>query len=353
MVKIKNNNRGSSFINLVWIAVFVFLLGLFLFLGYYLYMNLPRDSEQLNASFVQDNLNIIPSDTNFSEVNQFYPNIKFNHNNITYSLDPDCSTEKVDRMLKAFDEISTEVGVINFSQVDSNPDQGEINVSPETSNPTQTTQGFADIEISCSGSGVSSMNKDYFVAGEGGAKEVVLAGRYNVIKGGMILLYDDQKNSIKCDEPKVEIHELMHVLGFNHSTSEGSLMYPLLKSCNQRLDTSIINELKRLYSQDNLPDLYFENVSIIKKGRYVDFNLTIKNSGDVDAPDVSYSIFDDNESVESHDIGNISYGAGIVVQMENLKLIRLNPSEISFVIDSNNSIDELDKKNNIATVKLN
>ena len=51
----------------------------------------------------------------------------------------------------------------------------------------------------------------------------------------------------------------------------------------------------KLYLEDNLPDLYFENVdAVIKKDflrTYIDFNLTIKNSGVVDASNIYFSVF--------------------------------------------------------------
>ena len=80
----------------------------------------------------------------------------------------------------------------------------------------------------------------------------------------IIYLYANPQNSLNCNWPATELHELMHVFGFNHSMDSNSLMYPYLTSCNQKLDNSIIEELIRLYSIPNLPDLYFENISAIK-----------------------------------------------------------------------------------------
>ena len=274
--------------------------------------------------------------SSLTDVKQFYPNMKFNHNSISYNFDASCDQTKQDKMLQAFDDISSQVGYISFYYDPNNPDI-EILCS-EDSEAAPTPNGSAG---------------DYFIAGEGGSKEIIETGRYNVINQGVVLFYGDVKNSLSCDQPNVEIHELMHVFGFNHSVSKDSIMYPVLLSCNQKLDDSIINQLKALYSQQNLPDLYFENISVIKKGRYLDFNFTIKNSGDVDANNVDYSIFDEDSLVETRHIGNIKYGAGLIIAVENLKLIHRDPSEIKFVIDNNNTISEIDKNNNVAIVNLN
>ena len=321
------DKSGSTLVNILLIFIFVISLILIIAVGYLVYMDLPGSPENVNLEL--DNLSVVENES-VSDVYQFYPNMKFNHNDISYRIEDGCEIIKKERMISAFNELSKQVNIISFHEVSEEP----------------------DIEVSCTKKEKSFENKDYFIAGEGGAKEIVQTGAYNVITGGVILLYESQKKSIKCDYPNVEMHELMHVFGFNHSTNKNNLMYPYLESCNQVLDDSLIKELKRLYSQENLPDLYFEDAKVIKKGRYLDFNLTVKNSGDVDAPNVSFSVFDESDLVETRKIGDIKYGAGIVVEIKNFKLIRRNPTEVSFVIDAENKIKESDNKNNIVKAKF-
>ena len=50
--------------------------------------------------------------------------------------------------------------------------------------------------------------------------------------------------------------------------------------------------------------------------------------------------------------GEIKYGAGIIVSIENLKLKSSNPKEIKFVIDYENLIKEIDEENNVAAIKF-
>ena len=323
----ENRDGQESGFRIFFMLLFIILCIVFIgFMAYLLYINVPGSPENLNFKIERNKI----VNMSYAEVQQFYPNMKFNHNLISYSVDTGCEQQKKDRMESAFNEIAIAVGVISFIEKSDN----------------------ADVLVLCSINEKAVPSKEnYFIAGEGGAKEIVPTGKYNVITEGVVLLYGD-KNSLNCKEPNIEIHEIMHVLGFNHSSNPDSLMYAFLESCSQKIDDSIIKELKRLYSEENLPELYFDDVSAVKKGRYLDFNLTIRNSGDADAYAVKYSIFDDGELVETKTVEDIKYGAGIVVHIENFKLIHRDPSEIKFVIDSENAIKESDKKNNFAVVKL-
>jgi hypothetical protein len=313
------------FFRMILIFMLLALLGLSI---YFIYLNVPGAPQKLNVMLPEIVNRSVMLQASSSE--QFYPNMKFNHNNISYTIDYNCGEEGQKRMLEAFDSISIKVPILQFVEVLDNP----------------------DIEVSCSREEKESLREDFFIAGEGGAREIIQTKKYNVITQGVILLYDENKNLKKCKWPNVEIHELMHVFGFNHSEDESSLMYPYLEDCNQVLDFSIVEKLKMLYSEENLADLYFEDVSVIKKGRYLDFNVTIKNAGVVKAKNVTISILDEQKIIENKDLGHINYGAGISLEISGLKLARKNPDEIMFVIDKKNAIKEIDNKNNIVKIKL-
>lgn len=287
---------------------------------YFVYLNFPFGTESLDLDI--ENL---PELEGIWESGQFYPNMKFNHNSISYKIDSACSQEKRNRMISAFNELSSKVGLISFYSVFENP----------------------DIEVSCS-EYTKQIPGDYFIAGEGGAKEIIQTGRYNIITNGIILLHGNPHGFYKCDWANIELHELIHVFGFDHSADKNSLMYPYLNSCDQKLDASIINTLKDLYSEENLPDLYFKDINVVKKGKYLDFNLTVKNSGAIDAKDVSFAVLDDGQLVKTFGLNDLIFGGGMRVEIQNLKLIHKNPKEIQFVIDKDDLIKELDEENNIA-----
>jgi hypothetical protein len=314
-------------INPIRLAIDCFFILLVTILGfaivYLLYINMPGTPQTMNPILIHP-----PNLTNNSldGVSQFYPNMKFNHKNISYEIDPLCSEDKKKRVIAAFEYLSNEVDKIVFNE--------NLN---------------SDIEISCSEL-KKDIEGDYFIAGEGGAREIVDTGRYNIINKGVISLYENPHGSIKCDWPNIELHELMHVFGFEHSTDKNSIMYPFMESCDQKLDSSIITELNKLYSEENLPDLYFEQLNVTKKGRYLDFNLTIRNSGSVTAKGVTFSILDEGKTVDTFNLDEVKYSGGIIFTVENFNLIHRNPSEIRFVIDESNKIKEIDEENNVAIV---
>ncbi len=313
MNKTKRNKKGFIY-EVIEVFLLSLLIILFIALIYLIYYNIPGNPE--NPMIIIEDMNDQESAYN-SSLEQFYPNLKFNHNNISYYIDPFC-------------EISYKVDILDFYSGLSN----------------------SDIEISCSPEKKESADSEHFIAGEGGPKEIVQTGRFNVVIYGTVFLFGDKKDLPECSWPNIELHELMHVFGFNHTDNKKSLMYPYLESCNKVFDDSLVAELNRLYSIPNLPDLYFENLSAIKKGRYLDFNLTIKNSGDIDSGDVNLSIFDEGKLIESSKLGNVRFGAGVYLEIKNLKLIHRNSKEISFVIDYSNKIKEFDKSNNLAIVKF-
>jgi len=303
-------------LNIILVFILISLVGVYL--SYY--MGILGEPEKFEV--VAEPLKLETGNLSY-EVEQFYPNMKFNHNTISYKIDPACSEKKKERMLEAFSELEDSIGIINFY--------------PSVE---------ADIEVSCSESSKKSPEKDFFIAGEGGAKEIIQTGKYNVVTNGVILLHGLSERAQECEWPNVELHELLHVFGFDHSKDENSLMYPYLESCGQKLDEAIINDLKKLYSMENLADLYFKEVSAEKRGRYLDFNISIKNSGVIDAENVVLSVFDEGKEVDDFDLDDISFGAGVNFQVKGLKISRSSES-IELVIDTSDFIKELDENNNV------
>lgn len=277
----KGSKKALTWLNKTLLILLLLSLGIFSIGLYFLYMDLPGEPQFINVetkTFDNSSLN----------TQQFYPNMKFNHNIISFSINPNCNQEKQTKMISAFRELSDKISEISFKETLMN----------------------SDIKITCSQeTEESNINKDYFIAGEGGAKEIIQTGRYNIITEGLILLYQTEKKAVKCDYPNTELHELIHVFGFGHSDNKNSLMYPILESCEQQLDQSIIEEIKKIYSEENLPDLYFEEAKAIKKGKYLDFNITIKNSGAIDSKNIDFTIFDNGEIVETKILDEIKYGA--------------------------------------------
>jgi len=102
-----------------------------------------------------------------------------------------------------------------------------------------------------------------------------------------------------------------------------------------------------------LPDLYFQDLALVKKGRYINFNISIKNSGLADSENFSLTIMDNENLTKEMDFDGIKKGLNVSVRLENLRLINVNVTNISFIIDKANKIDESNEKNNIKIFEFN
>lgn len=309
-----------------------FILGILLlilaFLFYLFYEYVPLDYQTSNVFIPAKEFGTI----NLSfQVKQFYPNMKFNHNKISYNIEDACSEEKKSRMIEAFRLLTLEVPEISFYPASNKP----------------------DIIVMCTQHLEEFTGRNFFIAGEGGAEQIIQTKRFNVITKGIVLLYDHSHNSLECAWPIVELHELTHVFGFQHSEDKESLMYPYIESCSQKLDQEIISDLRTLYAQEHLVDLYFESVEAVKHGRYLDFNATIKNGGDIEARNVFLTIYDSDTEGESFPLENIDFGAGVTFSVSNAKLNSRSSKIVRIIIDANNLISEFDKKNNEVILEFN
>jgi hypothetical protein len=329
-------NKKGFLGKLLFFIVYIALVSAIIFLSYYIYQNLPGATEKpefILSKKEPPEVNIIGSAV------QFYPNMKFNHNEIIYLIDATCSPAKVRRVIEAFNQLSTSVPEISFHR--------KLSSSPKQ-----------DIEVSCSPESKYLENEGLnvtFIAGEGGARAIVPTGEYYIITDGLLLLHENPKGFKQCEWPNIELHELLHVFGFNHSEDTADLLYPFVESCDQRISKSVIERLRELYSIKNLPDLYFEeeNITLIKRGIYIDFNVTVRNSGLTHAKNATISVFDTGTLVRIHELGDINYGAGVILEIENLKIANRYSKQIDFIIDYDDKIKELDENNNIAQFRIN
>ncbi|MEM3405821.1 MAG: matrixin family metalloprotease [Candidatus Pacearchaeota archaeon] len=302
---------------------FIFLLIIISSGYFFLKLNFFTEPKKLEVNKTQINYNNQIS--SYENELQICQNTKFNHNNITYSIDSNCKENKIKRIEEAFKIIEKEVGEIKFIRVNSD----------------------ADIDVICQNIKIPTETKGYFIAGEGGPTSLINTSLFCIIEKGKVLLY---KEKDYCDYPNVELHEILHVFGFGHSDNERSIMFNT-SFCNQILTKDIIDEMKRLYSIKNLPELYFEDVEIKKHGLYIDFNLKIKNSGLIEAKNVSLLIkeYPSYKKIDSFELSDIEYGAGKSINVENLR-IPLKTKKLIFEIFSIQ--EEIDKENNFLEVEL-
>ncbi len=306
----------------------VFMIFLFLLLGFslwFLSQNLPGTPEQLNVSI--PTISIPLTENISSEVTQFYPNMRFPDRRISYYISPECSKERSEEMLTALALLENATGLLRFYP-----------------KPNDN----AEIFVSCSEK-IQSDEAGLFVAGEGGPRKILDTGLYYVIYQGKIMLR--KTSNCKNGFPVIALHELLHVLGFNHTANEHSIMYPLY-GCDKELDEEIVARLKELYSQDSLPDLTFMNVNAVKKGRYLDFTVQIKNQGLKKSQATKLAIYADDKLVDNIDIKGEEVGYILILEIKNMRLPSRNLRTIRFVIDPDNEVAEIIEENNEAFLNV-
>jgi len=252
--------------------------------------------------------------------------MRFNHNEISYYINPECSSEKELKMKEAFNFVEDETEILSFySDFEDN----------------------ADIVIGCSKDSYEK-EENVFVGGEGGPTKIINSSM-SVILRGKILLYDEDRS--RCDRPLLEIHELLHVLGYEHINDENDLMYPYL-DCDQELNQELMSHMIEIYSIQPFADLYFDKIDANKKralGKwYLNFNVSISNSGIIDAEESVLKVSSNDKLIESFDLNKIGFGGGKNFYVNNL-LISSETVDIVFSLETKTF--DSNSENNVRELK--
>lgn len=263
-----------------------------IFFGYvYMDRNHPEKTQAFHVDYWVSKAEILPSNLS-QESSLMNPNIRFNHNEISFFIDSNCDITKTNKIIEAFFILSNKTSNLLFY-------------------PTPKTG--ADIDISCSKSKQETVENE-LIAGEGGPT-ILNNTLYPLIVRGNVYLY----STLNCPQPITELHEILHVFGFLHVSDPSKIMYPYL-DCKQTIDEDVITTLNEIYSEDAKADLYFTKVGAIKKGRYMDVSVEINNDGLIDAKDVTFDLSVGNEKIDSYELNNIGFGAGKTVYLSNIPL---------------------------------
>lgn len=249
---------------------------------------------------------------------QFYENMRYPDYRISYRI-IDCPLQKNNDMKWAL-EILENRTVLDFYESNNE----EISITCED-----------DVKL----------KEGLFIAGEGGPTKIIQAGNFNVIMKGKILLL---RNS-ECSTPNVAIHELLHALGFDHSSNPNNIMYNF-SNCRQTIGEDTIETINRIYSIESLPDLILKNASALMHGRYIDFNVSIINNGLSNSDKSSLELYVDNDLVKSFEVGDLEIGQGVAIKITNVRANNIEVESLKFVLDY--SSEELNKKNNEIELKV-
>ena len=259
-----------------------------------------------------------PTNSNFSldlenSKMQFYDNMRYFSNEISYKIDG-CPLQKRSNMEEAFD-ILENLTTLEFFEVDF----GE------------------EILIECDSNVV--VEDGLFIAGEGGPTNITVAGDFNLIYNGRVLLLRESK----CPNPNVGLHELLHALGFDHSSNPDNIMYEVSK-CKQTIGEDIPQLINELYSIENYPDLSFENVSVNMEGKYLNADLSIRNKGLRFSEKTNLIIYADDKKIKEIEISPLDIGYGTKLTLSNTWIGQININEIKLFLETDSK--ELDKSNN-------
>jgi hypothetical protein len=246
--------------------------------------------------------------------NLFMEKMRFQNSDISYKI-YNCDSQKNQDILYSFNLIENH-SILRFYE----------------------TQDNEDISVFCDKN--SSKNfENYLIVGEGGPVNITISGDYKIIKKGEIFLFKKSD----CKTPNIAIHELLHVLGFNHSSNSNDIMYPI-SNCNQKINEDIFYYLNEIYSIPSLPDLEINNISSIVHGRFLDLNASVRNIGLISSINSTLFIYNNNEKIEFFDIGELCEGCTKILSIKNAWIKNYKINNFSIEIKTNEK--ELNKENN-------
>jgi len=195
---------------------------------------LQYDNQSITGSVISD-INETEEDIIFIEPNTLVDLTKprWDHMPLTYHLvnEYDCGSNEAKRIRKAFSIIQ---------------EQSEEAVTfVENDNEW-------DIEIECIRDFI--LEPGVLVSGE--ALPIITG---NAITGGYLTFYNTLPNSNRVSStcysvPDTEMHEILHILGFEHKTEYADrfhIMHKLSRFCNKNLNQDVLDELKNIYSPQN------------------------------------------------------------------------------------------------------
>jgi len=287
----------------------------------YVYQNMAQDAVEFERG------NVVPEPVamvDYGTVPVFSENLRFNHNDISYFIEDDCNDVRRSAMIEAFGLFEEAMGIVLFYEVRRN----------------------ADIDVGCSDDYIK-VGERLFAAGEGGPSRIINTSVFKTIEKGKIVLYDEPR----CDRPTVEIHELGHVFGFDHSSDPKNIMYNV-SNCEQEISDDMVELIVGLYSIEALADATIKDVKAVTKGKYLDFNITVLNEGLIGIDGINLTIFVDGEEVQVMELGEIGIGYGRTLKATNVRLPSGGVEKIDFVVDNEDAVREFNEGNNFVSMEM-
>lgn len=311
----KTRSKIKTILTVLLMLVAIGLLIIYWFFPYSNFENARVQNTIQTTNFSKDSNFTINNSNNLL---QFYPNLRYEDKKISYRINSSCNLEKKNEMLRAMKIIENRT-IVDFYSLNN------------------LQRGQEEIYISCQDKNIEK--GELFIAGEGGPVKIVRSGKYNVINKGSVLLIRESN----CAGPKIALHELLHALGFAHSENPKNIMYKVSK-CYQEMGDEIPRKINELYATPSLPDLAFEKVSYYIHGRYLDFNVSVRNIG-LTSPEKNSNIalYVDDKKIKEMNLDSLEPGQGTKYMSKNTLMKQLKINKIEFEIETEK---ELNKSNN-------
>jgi hypothetical protein len=201
----------------------ILLTGIFLLCIIFIYKTYPNNISQ------EKSINQFSDPFNKSD------QIHWSHIPITYSLEnqKDCGSQEIQRIKRAFEVIKNETdGKVSFIE----------------------TNTLGDIQITCHKASVEydwSKNSEGYRALAESTYYLEEDTYPKVISYGTIDFYDTLENRVSSNcktYPDTEIHEILHLFGFDHVNEKYNIMNPVQIYCPSSINKDIINRLDEIYN---------------------------------------------------------------------------------------------------------
>jgi hypothetical protein len=274
------------------------------------------------VEFEYESYNFSLNNFNESYTNmQFYQNMRYKSPQISYRI-YDCPLNKKYEMQRAFNILSNKSNLSFYPIL-----------------------GNEEISVTCDSKNYAASEKGLFVAGEGGPVNITKTKKFSVILEGKVLLIKESG----CPRPNVALHELLHALGFNHSTNPKNIMFPI-SDCDQIIGDDLFNLINYIYSSPSYPDLSFENVSAVMHGKYLDINISLRNNGLQASEKAKLIITSGNSIVKEFYIDPLDIGYGSIIALSNVWIPKLNVKKLDLFIESD--FKEISQENNQISLEI-
>jgi subtilase family serine protease len=125
-----------------------------------------------------------------------------------------------------------------------------------------------------------------------------------------------------------------------------------LSRCDQEITEDMVDLINELYLIKPLPDARISELTAIKKGRYIDFNITVLNEGLTEIENISLTLVSNKKVMDTIPLGGIGIGFGRILRVTNLKLSSTSIDTIDFVVDYESVVEELDENNNLVKMSV-